>query len=43
MKQETKKTWVSPVLKDISLDKTNAGVPGGPGESSHMFSMTYAS
>lgn len=43
MNQETKKTWVSPELKDISIDKTNAGrFVGGP-ESSHSGSVTYAS
>jgi hypothetical protein len=43
MNQETKKTWVSPELKDISIDKTNAGsFVGGP-ESFHSGSVTYAS
>ena len=44
MKQETKKTWVSPELKNISLDKTNTGTTSSPGkEGIHSGSDTYSS
>ena len=46
MKQETKKTWVSPELKNISLNKTKTGSTsnGSHGESDHTIpSTTYQS
>ena len=44
MKQETKKTWVSPELKDISLDKTETGLMRSlNNESRHSGSVSYTS
>jgi hypothetical protein len=43
MQQESKKTWVSPELKDISLDKTETGAIFPSREGVHSGSMTYGS